>query len=95
MATIVIIRVGRTWDLEQDVLIVWPQYETLWKYCAGEVSKPTSTCAAAAGLETGTELQRILRGFYPGLADDDSVTVIHFHVLQLGDFMHLSCQISI
>ena len=50
-------------------------------------SKPTSTCAAAAGLETGTELQRILRGFYPGLADDDSVTVIHFHVLQLGDFM--------
>ncbi|CAL1169712.1 unnamed protein product [Cladocopium goreaui] len=30
------------------------------------------TLARVEGLETGTELQRILRGFYPGLADDDS-----------------------
>ena len=37
-----------------------------------------------AGLETGAELQRILRRFYPDLTDDDSVTVLHFHVLQLG-----------
>ena len=38
------------------------------------------------GLGTGAELQRILRRFYPDLADTDSVTVLHFHVMSLGIF---------
>lgn len=38
------------------------------------------------GLGTGAELQRILRRFYPDLADTDSVTVLHFHVMSLGNF---------
>ena len=39
--------------------------------------------AQVEGLGTGAELQRILRRFYPDLADTDSVTVLHFHVMKV------------
>lgn len=37
-----------------------------------------------SGLETGEELQRVLRRFYPDLTDDDTVTVLHFNLMLLG-----------
>ncbi|CAK8988496.1 unnamed protein product [Durusdinium trenchii] len=55
--------------------------------CINQVEQRSVTAiddalAKEEGLETGEELQRVLRRFYPDLTDDDTVTVLHFNLMK-------------
>mmetsp|Transcript_30826 Transcript_30826/g.57805 ORF Transcript_30826/g.57805 Transcript_30826/m.57805 type:complete len:132 (+) Transcript_30826:55-450(+) len=47
-----------------------------------QFSKIDDELAQVEGMSTGEELQKTLQRFYPELADEDEVVVLHFHLLK-------------